>query len=113
MRPKPLRTLSALAATALVLGAVHPAAAFIRLTRQASGCPSCPVVQAHWLDSELPLQSVIDPTNADIAPAAALAVVQASAETWEAVNTSYFTVDPVEFDDTDPDHVPPALDATD
>ncbi len=111
MRLSPLRTLSTLAAATLVLGVVQPAAAFIRLTRQATGCPSCPVVQAHWLDSELPLLSVIDPTNADLSPAAALAVVQASAETWEGVNTSYFTVDPVEFDATE--HEPPALDAND
>jgi len=83
-------------AVAVILGAaftaafVHPAAAFIRIGRQASA--TSPVVQAHWNDNELPLSSVIDPTNSDISSAAALAIVQASAQSWQDINTSYFTV---------------------
>src|SRR5262245_20168495 len=87
---------------------VSPASAFIRLARQ--GTTS--VVQAHWLDSELPLLSVINPTNADIPSATALSVVQASAETWEDINTSFFTVNPVEYTGA-PGQVTPALDAND
>jgi hypothetical protein len=93
----------------LALGVSQPASAFVRLTRQD---PGGPVVQAHWLDAALPLLSVIDPTNADLAPATALAIVQASAETWENVSTAYFTVNPVAFDAAQ-GHLPPALDATD
>ena len=77
---------------ALALSLTHPAAAFIRLGRQADA--SSPVVQAHWFDSELPLNSVIDPTNADISSSDALATVIQSAKNWENVNTSYFTVNP-------------------
>jgi len=87
-----------IAAAVLVFGALaltlaNPAAAFIRLARQADA--SSPVVQAHWFDSELPLNSVIDPTNADISTTDALATVTAAAKHWELdVNTSYFTVNP-------------------
>ena len=81
---------------ALVLALAHPAAAYVRLTRQG---PT--VVQAHWNDGELPLPSIINPANKDLPPATALTVVQASAETWENVNTSYFTVDPREFTPAD------------
>src|SRR5262249_42118509 len=79
----------------LGLALAHPAAAFIRLTRQFDA--SSPVVQARWLDEELPLSSVIDPTNSDIPSATALATVIASAKSWENVNTSYFTVNPHQF----------------
>ena len=71
-------------AVAVILGAafiaasVDPAAAFVRLGRQANS--TSPVVQAHWNDAELPLSSVINPANNDISPALALAVVQASAQ---------------------------------
>jgi len=83
---------------ALALSLASPASAFIRIARQAT--PTSPVVQAHWNDADLPLPSVIDPTNLDQSPATALAVVQASAETWEDINTSFFTVNPVPFTGT-------------
>ncbi|HYJ32077.1 MAG TPA: matrixin family metalloprotease [Candidatus Binatia bacterium] len=93
-----------IAAAVLVFGALaltlaNPAAAFIRLARQADA--SSPVVQAHWFDSELPLNSVIDPTNTDISSTDALATVIQSAKNWENVNTSYFTVNPHQFGATD------------
>jgi len=97
-------------AVAVILGAafvaasVDPAAAFVRIARQADA--SSPVVQAHWNDNELPLSSVIDPTNNDISPASALAIVQASAQSWQDINTSYFTVNAHLFTgapDTQPD----------
>jgi hypothetical protein len=90
---------------ALALTLANPAAAFIRLTRQFDA--SSPVVQAHWLDSELPLLSVIDPTNADIPTATALVTVQNCAKAWENVNTSFLTVNPVPF--TGPPQLQPAL----
>ena len=90
---------------ALALSLAGPASAFIRIARQAS--PTSPVVQAHWNDADLPLPSVIDPTNSDQPPATALSVVQASAKTWENINTSYFTVNPVPF--TGPPQLQPAL----
>ena len=70
-----------------------PASAYIRISRAGSGGG---VVQAHWLDTELPLKAIVDPTNNDLPPAVALAVVQASAQSWEDVETAYFTVDPVQ-----------------
>ncbi len=94
---------------ALALTLANPAAAFIRLTRQFNA--SSPVVQAHWLDSELPLLSVINPANADIPAVTALATVQTSAQSWQDINTSYFTVNPVQF--TGPPQVQPALNAFD
>ncbi|TMQ56901.1 MAG: matrixin family metalloprotease [Candidatus Eisenbacteria bacterium] len=100
--------LAALGAFVFALTLVSPASAFIRLTRQGT----TGIVQAHWLDSALPLSSVINPTNADIPSATALSIVQASAKTWENINTSYFTVNPVEYTGA-PGQVPPALDATD
>lgn len=100
--------LAALGALVFALTLVSPASAFIRLTRQGT----TGVVQAHWLDSALPLPSVINPTNADIPSATALSVVQASAESWENINTSFFTVNPVEFTGA-PGQIPPALNATD
>lgn len=88
-----------LACGALSLSLAHPAAAFIRLTRQAA--PGAAVVQAHWLDSELPLKSVVDPKNNDISQAAALTVVQASAQSWQDINTAYFTVNAYQYGATD------------
>ncbi|HET9952060.1 MAG TPA: matrixin family metalloprotease, partial [Candidatus Eisenbacteria bacterium] len=82
---------AALLVGAFALASADPAAAFIRLARQLDA--SSPVVQAHWLDSDLPLKSAVDPTNLDISSAQALAVVQASAQSWVDVNTSYFTAD--------------------
>jgi hypothetical protein len=100
--------LAALGAFVFALTLVSPASAFIRLTRQGN----TGIVQAHWLESSLPLLSVINPTNADIPSATALSVVQASAETWENINTSFFTVNPVEYTGA-PGQVTPALDAND
>ncbi len=82
--------------TALLVGAfvvanADPAAAYIRLGRQVDA--ASPVTQAHWLDSDLPLKSAVNPTNNDIAPATALATVQASAQSWVDINTCYFTAD--------------------
>ncbi len=101
--------LAALGAFAFALSQVSPASAFVRIARQASGGP---VVQAHWLDSSLPLLSVINPNNADISPATALSVVQASAQAWQDINTSYFTVNAVEFTGAPGESIP-ALNAGD
>lgn len=109
MTPRILRSLASAVAFAFALAAAQPASAFVRLTRQD---PGGPVVQAHWLDSELPLLSVVDATNADIPYALALAVVQAAAETWENVDTAYFTVSPVDVQTT-AGAKPAALDAND
>lgn len=100
--------LAALGALVFALSSVSPASAFIRLARQGT----TGVVQAHWLDSALPVVSVINPTNADIPSATALSVVQASAQTWQDINTSYFTVNPVEYTGA-PGQIPPALNAGD
>ena len=97
-------------AVAVILGAafvaasVDPAAAFVRIARQADA--SSPVVQAHWNDNELPISSVIDPTNSDISSASALAIVQASAQAWQDINTSYFTVNAHLFTGAPPDSQP-------
>ena len=80
---------AALVCGALVLAMAHPAAAFVRIARQAS--PTSPVVQAHWLDSDLPLPIAVDGTNSDIPSGMAVSIVQASAQHWEDINTSYFT----------------------
>jgi len=99
--------LAALGALAIAMSLAQPAFAFIRLTRQGTNG----IVQAHWTDDKLPLRSVINPTNSDIPSADALAIVQASAKTWEAINTSFFTVNPVEYNAAT-DSVP-ALNAND
>jgi hypothetical protein len=113
MRPFRFRVaLAALSAIVFALSVAAPAGAFVRIARQQTTPTLGPVVQAHWFDSELPLRSVINPTNADISAAAALLVVQASAETWENVNTSYFTVNPEEYT-AGPGQVQPALNAND
>ncbi len=83
---------------AFALTLASPASAFIRIARQAT--PTSPVVQAHWNDADLPLLSVIDPTNADHSAAAVLPIVQASAKAWEDINTSFLTVNPVQFSGT-------------
>src|SRR5258705_13463683 len=90
---------------AFVLVQTNPASAFIRLARQFDA--SSPVVQARWLDSDLPLPSVINPTNADIPSSTALATVQAAAQSWQDVNTSFFTVNAHQF--AGPPEVTPAL----
>ena len=83
---------------AIVVSFTSPASAFIRIARQET--PTSPVVQAHWLDTDLPLSSIVDPTNLDQPSGTALAVVQASAQAWQDINTSYFTVNPVPFTGT-------------
>lgn len=82
---------AALLVGAFAVASTDPAAAFIRLGRQAD--PSSPVVQAHWLDSDFPLKDAVDPTNLDISPALALSICQASAQSWVDINTCYFTAD--------------------
>ena len=104
--------MTALGAIVFALSAAAPAQAFVRLARQQTSPTLGPVVQAHWLDSQLPLLSVINPINGDIPTATALSVVQASAEAWEDVNTAYFTVNPVQYD-AGAGHLLPALNATD
>ncbi len=100
---------AAILAAVCALSFTSPASAFIRITRMnASGTG---VVQAHWLDSQLPLLSVIDASNSDISYAQALSIVQASGKTWEDINTSYFTINPVDW--TSGPYLQPALDATD
>ena len=89
--------LAALGVFVFALSLAHPAGAFIRLTRQQTSPTVGPVVQAHWLDSALPITSVINPTNIDLTSGAALAVVQASAQTWQDISTSYFTVNAVQY----------------
>ncbi|HYQ88131.1 MAG TPA: matrixin family metalloprotease [Candidatus Binatia bacterium] len=87
--------LAALGAFVFVLAHVSPASAFIRITRlNAAGTG---VVQAHWLDSEIPIVTVVDPTNGDQPSAVALSVIQASAQSWNDVNTSYGVLNPVPF----------------
>ncbi|HEY7726843.1 MAG TPA: matrixin family metalloprotease, partial [Candidatus Eisenbacteria bacterium] len=85
---------AALLAGAAALSIADPASAFVRLTRAADPGPG--VVQAHWLDSEMPILSVIDATNNDIPYSTALAAIQAAAKAWEDVNTSYLTANPVD-----------------
>jgi len=102
--------LAALGAFVFALTLVSPASAFIRLTRANSSGTG--VVQAHWLDSSLPLLSVINATNADIPSATALSIVQASATAWQDINTSFLTVNPVEYTGA-PGQVAPALNAND
>ncbi len=87
--------LTALGAFVFALSQVSPASAFIRITR--NNATGTGVVQAHWLDSSLPLTSVINPNNADIPAATALSIVQTSMHTWEDINTSFLTVNPVEY----------------
>lgn len=84
---------------ALAFGLASPASAFVHLARQAS--PASPVVQAHWLPGELPLQSLINPKNNDKSNAVALAEIQAAAQSWEDIPTSFFTVNAFEAGPTD------------
>ena len=70
---------------ALAFGLANPASAFVHLARTGTSG----VVQAHWHDDELPLQSTINPKNNDKPNAVALAEVQAAAESWENIPTSY------------------------
>src|SRR5688500_19096655 len=92
----------------LALAITAPAWTCIQIPRQGSNVV---VVQAHWFDSELPLRTIIDPTNSDITADQAFAVVHAAAKTWEDVTTSYFTVDPIRYPATGAQQ--PALDAND
>jgi hypothetical protein len=87
-------------AAAILLGAfalvqAGPAGAFVRLARTAADGVN--VVQAHWLPSELPLPSVINPANSDKSNADALGQIQAAAQSWQDIPTSYFTVNAHEF----------------
>ncbi len=98
--------LTALGALFFAFSLVRPASAFIRITRaNASGTG---VVQAHWLDSAIPVKTVVDPTNNDISPDLAFSVIQASAQSWNDVNTSYVVLNPVRYDPA-AGHLVPAL----
>ena len=98
---------AALTVAVVALTLASPASAFVRLTRQGT----TGIVQAHWYDSELPLLSVVNPANNDQPSATALAAVVASAKAWENVNTSYFTVNPVDW--TTGPYLMPSLSTTD
>ena len=100
--------LTVLGALLVAFMQVSPASAFIRLTRQGT----TGIVQAHWLDSSLPLRSVINPANADIPSATAYDIVQTSMHTWEAINTSFLTVAPEEYTGA-AGQLTPALNAND
>ncbi|HEX7078925.1 MAG TPA: matrixin family metalloprotease [Candidatus Eisenbacteria bacterium] len=104
MKPTRFSIVAAFVCGALALAIAHPAAAFVRIARQAS--PTSPVVQAHWLDTDLPLPIAIDGTNSDIPTAMAVSIVQTSAQTWQDINTSYFTADAHAWGGTE---LPPAL----
>ncbi len=96
--------LAALGVFVFALSLVSPASAFIRITRpNAAGTG---VVQAHWLDSAIPVLTVIDPTNGDISSALALSTIQASAQTWNDVNTSYGVLNAVQYDPSAGHQVP-------
>jgi len=98
--------LAALGAFLFALSQVSPASAFIRITRlNAAGTG---VVQAHWLDSEIPVLTVVDPTNGDVPSATAFSIIQASAQSWNDVNTSYGLLNPVQFT-SGSGQLPPAL----
>ena len=73
----------------LSLAAAHPASAFIRIARQADA--SSPVVQAHWLPGDLPLNIVIAPANLDKTDAITSPIITASAQSWDNITDSYFT----------------------
>jgi hypothetical protein len=83
------RIAAALLCGALALTQASPAGAFIRLTRTAAD--GVHVVQAHWNNSELPLNIVVNPANSSKSDAVALAEIQAGAQSWEDISTSYFS----------------------
>ena len=98
--------LTGLGAVVLALTLVSPASAFIRLTR--ANATNTGVVQAHWLDSAIPVQTIVDPTNDDIGSALALSVIQTAAQSWNDVNTSYAVLNAVGYD-PGAGHLTPAL----
>jgi hypothetical protein len=98
--------LTALGAFVFALTLVNPASAFIRITR--SNGAGTGVVQAHWLESQIPVLTVIDPTNNDISSALALSTIQAAAQTWNDVNTSYGALNAVQYN-PGAGHLQPAL----
>jgi hypothetical protein len=98
--------LAALGAFVFALTLVTPASAFIRITR--ANATGTGVVQAHWLDSAIPVVTVINPTNGDISSALALSTIQTAAQSWNDVNTSYGVLDAVEYTGA-PGQITPAL----
>jgi len=82
------RTAVVMTCAVLALAAAHPASAFIRIARQAA--PDAPVVQAHWLPGDLPLNIVIAPANLDKSDAVTSPIITASAESWDNIVDSYF-----------------------
>ena len=101
--------LAALGAFAFVLSLGSPASAFIRLTRD-NGAGG--VVQSHWLDAGLPMRFISNSNNADTSPAVALAALQASAQAWTDINTSFFASTVTEFTGAPTESIP-ALNAGD
>jgi hypothetical protein len=98
--------LTALGALAFAFTQVSPASAFIRITRaNASGTG---VVQAHWLDSAIPVRTIVDPNNNDIDPALAMSVIQTAAQSWNDVNTSYAVLNAIAYDPA-AGHLAPSL----
>jgi len=87
--------LAALGALVFAITLVRPASAFIRITR--ANATRTGVVQAHWLDSAIPVVTVIDPTNGDISSALALSTIQTAAQSWNDVNTSYGVLNAVQY----------------
>ena len=82
------RTAVVMTCAVLALAAAHPASAFIRIARQAA--PDAPVVQAHWLPGDLPLNIVIAPANLDKSDAVTSPIITASSESWDNIVDSYF-----------------------
>jgi len=89
---------------AFALSLVSPASAFVRITRQGTNG----IIQAHWNAADLPVSSVINPTNNDKSDAVALATIIAAAQHWQDIPTSYFTVNAHQYTGAPPE-VPPAL----
>jgi hypothetical protein len=101
---------AALGTLVFAVSLVSPASAFIRLAR--TNAAGTGAVQAHWLDASLPMRFISNSTNSDIPPATALAALQASAQAWTDINTSFFASTVTEFSGA-AGELPPALDAGD
>src|SRR5262249_43627823 len=89
---------------AFALSLVSPASAFIRITRQGTNG----IVQNHWNVADLPVPSVINPTNNDKSDAVTLPIIIAAAQHWQDIPTSFFTVNAHQYTGSPPE-IPPAL----
>ena len=96
---------AALLCGAFALAQANPAAAFTRLATVAPD--GVTVVQDHWLNSDLPVSSVINSANNDKSNAVTLGELQAAAQSWQDIATSYFTVNAHEYTGALPE-IPPA-----